>query len=217
MSTAEQSAITYATRTLGPEWETVLKISEALASGRRVPQIENLDDVEEQLRANVSVRDFENSEVLARVIIQEWKNARGNRDDVHRQVKMENMMKDVMSGKAPSGFEDLFGGITGQSAPFSTLNKNPEIQKAMDRVEDRKKSMEEATTEYGKQEATKEYQAAMDELNILAEGAMNDLNAKVKEAQLPRQSFFTAARIVALGRGCVDDAVYDHILSVTAE
>ena len=210
MSTAEQSAIAYATRTLGPEWETVLKISEALASGRRVPQIENLDDVEEQLRANVSVRDFENSEVLARVIIQEWKNARGNRDDVHRQVKMAKLMEGMMSGdvSAQSSIQEL-GGSAQQSASAPLLD-NSAIQKAMARVEDRKKSMEEATTDYGKQEATKEYQAAMNELNELA-------TAQMKEAQRPRQSFFTAARIIALGRGCVDDAVYDHILSVTAE
>lgn len=193
-------AVASALRNFGPEYGTVLEISESISHGKRIPEIDNMQGVKNQLRRNVTVSDFEQSEVQAEAIIAEWKNAAGKRTGSGQFLDMRDKLDAIKAGdmSALSDITKLFGFGAEDDPDIATKRK--ELQAAQE-------ELNKCTTETYKAQAKAKVDALSQEYNALVMG-------KQLEAQAPRESFRLAAQIVALGRGCVDDSVYDRIVSI---
>lgn len=200
----EKAAVNYAQRTLGDQWRAVLAVSDKIATGWRIPEITNLDQVKQQLRDRVSVTDYEQSEVLSEVIVAEWKNAAGKRTGVAQAMKTRKMLEELQAGNtsAKAGFQSLIA--DGMRKNHTLVMNDPEITELGKKVQTLQKELEAATTDYGRTQIEGDLNKAMEKYNTA-------VMTKLAEAQRPRESFRLAAQIVALGPDYVDPKVYNLV------
>lgn len=203
--TDKDLAVHFASRSLGPQWPVALKIANAIAAGKRIPQID-VTRANKQLDDNVSVSDHRQSKIFGTAIVDAWKGAAG-KGSTGQQVQMMEMLNDIQSGNADAAakMKEVMSG--GMMARINELKEDPEVSKLIKQFEERKKAVDQTTTESGRAQAEKDMNDKKEELERVSA-------AKMEELMAPTKSFHLAGQIVALGEGCVDDEIYSTIMSV---
>ncbi|WP_018119447.1 hypothetical protein [Corynebacterium mastitidis] len=182
----------YAERQFGKNFETVLRISDAIMDGARLPKIDNVDQVEALIADHVSKKAYDSSTQHMLAIVDEWKRAGGKTVGYSAQAKAMQA-----PGEASMGMGGLLrslqqlGGSHGQAGKLRALQQR----------------QSEATTQYEKNMLQEDIDALSQDVN---ETALRDLEVKEEQGR----SFRLCARIVALGRQSVPDEIYDSIIAV---